>query len=120
MRVRRLAWLGVPTAEYDATVAFFERVLGLRVEFRSETSTELSTETDDRVQVFAPGDRYSEVFGGRPVGLFEVDDVRSAARELDEAGVELLGELESDGRWTWINVRGPDGNVYELGSREAG
>jgi predicted enzyme related to lactoylglutathione lyase len=117
VRVRRLAWLGVPTTEYHATVAFFQQVLGLKIELRTETSTELSTELDDRVQVFAPDDPYYDRFGGRPVALFEVEDVRSALRELEQTGVELLGDLESDGRWTWINVRGPDGNVYELASR---
>jgi hypothetical protein len=57
MRVLRLAWLGVPTEEYDAMVGCFENVLGLQVEFRTSTSTELSTEADDRVQLFGPGDR---------------------------------------------------------------
>jgi predicted enzyme related to lactoylglutathione lyase len=120
MRVLRLAWLGVPTAEYEAMVAFFERVLGMTVEFRTATSTELSTVSDDRVQVFGPDDRYYELFrrhAAGPVALFEVDDVREAAIQLERAGVELLGPLESDDRWTWVDVRAPDGSVYELASR---
>jgi catechol 2,3-dioxygenase-like lactoylglutathione lyase family enzyme len=123
MRVLRLAWLGVPTEEYDAMVGFFENVLGLRVEFRSSTSTELSAANDDRVQLFGPGDRYHDFFrrhSAGPVALFEVDDVHEAARELEAAGVELLGGPESDERWTWINFRAPDGHVYELASRSAG
>jgi catechol 2,3-dioxygenase-like lactoylglutathione lyase family enzyme len=123
MRVLRLAWLGVPTPEYDATVGFFENVLGMKVEFRSSTTTELSAANDDRVQVFGPGDRYFDFFRAHspgPVALFEVDDVHAAAGELEAAGVELLGPLESDERWTWVNVRAPDGQVYELASRTAG
>jgi hypothetical protein len=51
------------------------------------------------------------------VALFEVDEVHDAARELEGVGVELLGPLESDEFWTWVDVRAPDGSVYELASR---
>jgi len=120
MRVLRLAWLGVPTAEYSAMVSFFEDVLGMTVEFRTATSTELSTESDDRVQVFGPDDPYYVRFrrnASGPVALFEVEDVNEAARELEGTGVECLGPLESDEHWTWVDVRAPDGSVYELASR---
>jgi predicted enzyme related to lactoylglutathione lyase len=120
VRVLRLAWLGVPTAEYAAMVDFFENVFGMTVEFRTATSTELSTESDDRVQVFGPSDPYYERFRRNalgPVALFEVDDVHNAARELEGAGVQLLGPLQSDEQWMWVDVRAPDGSIYELASR---
>jgi hypothetical protein len=40
--------------------------------------------------------------------------------ELDRAGCALIGEIESDGRWEWLNFRAPDGNLYELASRTRG
>jgi catechol 2,3-dioxygenase-like lactoylglutathione lyase family enzyme len=116
MRVLRLAWLGVPTNEYDATLRLFRDVLGMPVEFEEATTVELSTESDDRVQLFAPGDPHHERFDAA-VALFEVDDAAAARAELDEAGVELVGEPESDSRWTWFHFRTPDGNLYSLGSR---
>jgi hypothetical protein len=68
----------------------------------------------------APGDPYFEFFTENtagPVPLFEVDDVHGARTELVEAGVEIVGEMGRDSRWEWLHFRGPDGNLYELGSR---
>jgi catechol 2,3-dioxygenase-like lactoylglutathione lyase family enzyme len=116
MRVLRLAWLGIPATEYEAMIRLFRDVMGLSVEFDEPQTTELSTEGGDRVQLFAPGHRYYELFS-RPVALFEVDDVHEARAELEQAGIELVGETESDANWTWVNFRAPDGNLYELASR---
>jgi catechol 2,3-dioxygenase-like lactoylglutathione lyase family enzyme len=111
-----LVWVGVPARSYDETVRLFRDVLGLRVDLEEEATTELSLPDGARVQVFAPGHPYHELFD-RPVPLFEVDDVRAARRRLEHAGIELLGSIESDAAWEWFNFRGPDGNLYELGSR---
>jgi hypothetical protein len=51
------------------------------------------------------------------VPLFEVDDVHSARRELEAAGIAIIGATEHDSEWEWIHVRAPDGNLYELASR---
>ena len=120
MRVLRLAWLGVPTTEYDLMLRLLRDVLGMTVEFEEPATTELSTEVGDRVQLFAPGHRYYELFRANatgPVALFEVDDVHAARAELEVAGIELVGEPKSDSTWTWVNFRAPDGNLYELASR---
>jgi catechol 2,3-dioxygenase-like lactoylglutathione lyase family enzyme len=122
VRVKRLCWLGVGTAEYERMVAFLRDVLGMRVEFERVTTTELSLPSDDRVQVFGPGDPYYELFERHapgPVALFEVDDVHAARRELEEAGIELVGPIEGDDAWEWTNFVAPDGNLYELASRRA-
>jgi predicted enzyme related to lactoylglutathione lyase len=121
MKVLRLCWLGVPTDEYESTVRFLRDVMRMHVEFEHPTTTELSLPSGDRVQVFAPGDRYFEFFreqaGGRPVALFEVEDVNVARAELIAAGVEVVGPIERDGTWAWLHFRGPDGNLYELASQ---
>jgi hypothetical protein len=45
-----------------------------------------------------------------------VDDLPGAVRELEAAGVELLGgQVDEDGVG-WRHFRAPDGNVYELTS----
>jgi catechol 2,3-dioxygenase-like lactoylglutathione lyase family enzyme len=117
VRLRRLCWLGLQTARYEETVALFRDVLGLRVEFATPTTTELSLENGDRVQVFGPGDPYHGFLAEHatgPVALFEVDGVHEARAQLEAAGVEIVGPLAHDDAWEWIHFRGPDGNLYEL------
>ncbi len=120
MEVKNVRWVGIRTDRYDEMVAFLRDVLGLRTSFEEPTTTELETTEGDRIQVMAPGDRYYELFGehaGGPVPLLEVDDVHGARRELEAAGIEIVGPTERDGNWEWIHVRAPDGNLYELASR---
>jgi catechol 2,3-dioxygenase-like lactoylglutathione lyase family enzyme len=120
MKVLGIRWVGVRADGYDAMVGFLRDVLGLQVAFEEDATAELSLANDDRVQVFGPGHRYYELFGacgGGPVPLFEVDDLEAARAELVAAGIEVIGEIERDGSWQWLNFRGPDGKLYELASR---
>jgi catechol 2,3-dioxygenase-like lactoylglutathione lyase family enzyme len=92
-------------------------VMGLTVEFEEPTTIELSLPSGDRVQVFAPGDRYFDFFrreSSGPVALFEVDDIHAAYAALTAAGIEIVGTLERDSNWEWLHFRAPDGNLYEL------
>jgi len=122
MQVRRLCWLGVrvDAEAYGPMVGLLRDVLGMRVEFAEAATAELSLPSGDRVQVFAPGHPCFDLFRREargPVALFEVDDVQAARAELVAAGVDLVGEIEHDREWEWLNFRGPDGNLYELASR---
>jgi catechol 2,3-dioxygenase-like lactoylglutathione lyase family enzyme len=122
VRVRRIAWIGVRTNAYDATVWFLRDVLGLRLAFQEPTTAELMLPNDDRTQVFGPGHRYYEFYGEHAVGpvvLFEVDDVEGARAELAAAGIELIGPTDSDDSWSWVHARAPDGNLYSFASRRA-
>jgi hypothetical protein len=74
------------------------------------------------VQVFAPGNRFYERFGGEaagPVALFEVEDLHAARDKLEAAGVELLGPVERDANWEWLHFRAPDGRIYDLAARRS-
>jgi hypothetical protein len=116
MRLQALRWVGITTDRPDAMIGFLRDVLGLHVEFEESTTTELSLPIGDRVQVFAPGDTYHDRYRSQDVvPLFELDDLRAARRELEEAGLEV-GELDSDASWEWIDVRAPDGRLYILGA----
>ena len=120
MEVRNLRWVGVPTRQYDAMVAFLRDVMRLEINFQDPTTIEFRTAEGDEIQLMAPGDPYFEFFtenAAGPVPLFEVDNVHRARAELVEAGVELVGEMGQDSRWEWLHFRAPDGNLYELGSR---
>lgn len=123
MEVRNIRWVGTPARNYDAMVAFTRDVLGLRVNFQEPTTVEFSTVEGDEIQIMAPGDPYYDFFTEHatgPVPLFEVDDVHLARRELEEAGIEVIGTTGRDSRWEWIHFRAPDGNLYELASRLPG
>jgi catechol 2,3-dioxygenase-like lactoylglutathione lyase family enzyme len=120
VNVLGLVWLGIAADRCEESLRLFRDVLGLKVEFEEEATSELSLPDGSRVQVFAPGHRYHDFFGTEasgPVPLFEVDDLREARRRLQEAGVELVGAVENDDAWEWFTFRAPDGNLYELGSR---
>ena len=123
MEVRNIRWVGVPARNYDAMVAFTREVLGLRVNFEEPTTVEFSTVEGDEIQIMASGDAYYDFFTDHaigPVPLFEVDDVHLARRELEEAGIEVIGDSGRDSQWEWIHFRAPDGNLYELASRLLG
>jgi catechol 2,3-dioxygenase-like lactoylglutathione lyase family enzyme len=120
MEVRNIRWVGIPAQNYEAMVVFLQEVLGLRVNFREETTVEFSTSEGDQIQVMAPGDVYFDFFTANaagPVPLFEVDDVHRARGELEASGAEVIGATERDTNWEWIHFRAPDGNLYELASR---
>jgi catechol 2,3-dioxygenase-like lactoylglutathione lyase family enzyme len=120
VNVRNVRWVGIPTDEYESMVGFFRDVLGLRVGFEDPTTIEFETSERDQIQLMAPGDRYYDFFRAHaagPVPLFEVDDVSEARRELEVAGVEIVGASERDSSWEWIHVRAPDGTLFELASR---
>ncbi|HJQ73998.1 MAG TPA: VOC family protein [Gaiellaceae bacterium] len=112
---RNLRWLGISVTDRPPAEAFLRDVLGMRVLFADDGSTELETSEGDRVQLFGPTSRYFGR-GQRPIPLFEVDDARAAREELAGKGVEV-GPLESDAAWEWFDVDGPEGLAIELGSR---
>jgi catechol 2,3-dioxygenase-like lactoylglutathione lyase family enzyme len=120
VRVRRIAWVGVRTDAYEATVGFLRDVVGLRPAFQEPATAELALPDDDRIQVFGPGHRYYDFYAEHatgPIVLFEVDDLAGARAELAAAGIQLVGPVDSDSGWSWVHARGPDGNLYAFASR---
>ena len=120
--MKNVRWVGIRTDRYAEMISFLRDVLGLRTNFEEATTVEFETSEGDEIQVMAPGDPYYDFFGEHaqgPVPLFEVDDVHAARRELEAAGIEIVGATERDSVWEWIHVRAPDGNLYELASRRA-
>jgi catechol 2,3-dioxygenase-like lactoylglutathione lyase family enzyme len=82
MRIKGLAWLGIPADDYPAAVQFFTQTLGLEVAFDEAGTMELSAENDDRIQLFGPGHRHFEFYrsrGASMVPLFEVDKAPGSA-----------------------------------------
>jgi len=117
MKALRLAWLGIRSDDYDATVGLFRDVLGLDVVFEEERTIELELPAGERVQVFAPGHAYHDRFSGNPlVPLVEVDDLPAAEARVREAGAEIV-RRGSDSAWEWLELRAGDGHLYSVGAR---
>ena len=120
MRVTRIGWAGTRTSEYSAMVAFLQTVLGLTTSQEASDFAAFQLPEGGTFEVFGPADQDHEHFSTGPVvGFvvgFVVEDLTAAVRELEAAGVELLGGQMDERGGGWRHFRAPDGNVYELTS----
>ena len=126
MRVRRIGFLGVRTDRVAETTAFFREVVGLRTVATAEarTVTQLPTGALDFVEVFADDFRDARLIPDETEGVFVafiVEDLEEARGEVEEAGLEVVGdtvwaeEAFSNPNYAgtgWFFVRGPDSNTY--------
>ena len=97
-------------------VAFLQAVLGLTTSQQEADFAAFPLPEGGTFEVFGPGDQDHEHFSTGPVVGFVVDDLTGAVRELEAAGVELLGGQMDERGGGWRHFRAPDGNVYELTS----
>jgi predicted enzyme related to lactoylglutathione lyase len=116
MRVKRIGWAGTRTSEYPAMVAFLQAVLGLTTSQEGVDFAAFELPEGGTFEVFGPRDQDHAHFSTGPVVGFVVDDLPAAVRELEAAGVELLGGQVDERGGGWRHFRAPDGNVYELTS----
>jgi hypothetical protein len=122
MRVKGLAWPGIPAGDHAAAVRFFGENLGLEVALDAGNTVELAAGNGDRIQLSGPGHRSFEFYrshGASTVPLPEVDAPDQASAEPARGGADLPGQPESDGTWTWLTFRAPDGNIHSLGAHMA-
>jgi glyoxylase I family protein len=118
MKLSAFVWLGTRTDRYREMVNFLQDTLGFEIDHSDEQVTALTLPNGDRFEVFSTSEPDHEYFTTGPVGGFAVDDVDGARRELQAAGVELIGEVESEGDYAWQHFRAPDGNIYEITGRK--
>jgi catechol 2,3-dioxygenase-like lactoylglutathione lyase family enzyme len=116
MEVRRIAWLGVRTERADAMVEFLQNTLGLALEHAEGGQWVFSLPDGAKAEVFSSDSPHNAHFESGPVAGFYVDDVRLAAGELREAGIEIVHGpvVDEEGDAAWVHFRAPDGNLYEL------
>ena len=115
MKAEGLVWLGTRTRKFDDTVRFFGDTLGLRREHSEPDFAVFKLPNGDTVEVFGPGDKDHEHFATGPVAGFQVDDVREARADLEEAGITFVGPVhEADDDGSWSHFTAPDGNIYEI------
>ncbi|HKX91058.1 MAG TPA: VOC family protein [Sphingomicrobium sp.] len=113
MKVRGFAWAGLATDNFDRSLRFFTKVLGLPVETLGEDLAILTVGPGQQLEIFG-GDNPGRLLNVTPTIAFEVEDFAAAREELVSAGVELVGDV---GRWNgyeWQYFRSPDGHLFEI------
>ena len=115
MQVKGIIWVGSVAEDLNATAAFFAQHLGMTITDEVPGFTRLAIQNGDRVELFGPNSVEHDHLDTGPVAGFWVEDIEEAQRELQNAGVDGVTELEhgSDGH-RWFYFQAPDGRFYEL------
>lgn len=118
MRIKGISWVGVKTDEFATLGSFCKSVLGLPVLLERPDFLVFRMPDGDQLELFGPKAEHppAQFANNRVVCGFLVDDIDGARRELEQAGIELIGtpERNSKSGYAWQHFRGPDGLVYEL------
>lgn len=112
--------MNLPVADVEAAAAFYERVMGFRVESRNDVPYKSAVLVRDDIKIGLAEN------GGDPTQdgcAFRVDDVEAAAAEFKSKGLQkeisdLKMERRDDGsEWKVFFVVAPDGLCYWFGQR---
>src|SRR5436190_19653197 len=120
--ITHLKFVGIPTRDQDAALAFYTGKLGFKVITDqpmgpSQRWIELRVGTSDsRVVLFTP-DGHEDRIGSFFNGAFACDDVHYAYEKLKERGVEFEEEPQKQPWGTYAIFKDPDGNRFVLGSK---
>ncbi len=115
--IRSLIWMGIRTDKFRDTVAFYRDVMGL-VRLREEADVAwFSLANGVELHIYGPSDKDHLFFGPGPVVGFEVGDFWLIRAHMVEAGTEFIGPVQENETRIWNHFRGPDGNIYEIMSK---
>ncbi|MGI9592457.1 MAG: VOC family protein, partial [Myxococcota bacterium] len=115
-RTHGLTHISLSVADPEASLAFYQRLLGVREYFRDERA----------IQVLGPGPHDVLVFERRPghgvrggidhfgFRLTRPEDVEEARREAEAAGGKILRQGEHAPGEPYLYVADPDGNEIEI------
>ena len=113
------AQITVAPEDVDATLAFYETVIGLRRIPKSNSRTGGWFEIGEHqlhVGAEKTTNRELNLASKRHV-CFRVDDLDDAERKLRGAGVEIIADTDPAPGWRRFYVRDPGGNRVEIGAR---
>jgi len=116
--ITKLDFVGVPATDAERLHDFYVKTLGLRSDSAKTKSEFWVGET-----CFGIWEPESQGFEFKPQNLahiaLHVDDVAAAKAELEEKGVEFLGEVMDTGVCHMALFKDPDGNDLMLHNRYA-
>jgi catechol 2,3-dioxygenase-like lactoylglutathione lyase family enzyme len=115
--IRKVDSVGIPSSNTERSRAFYVETLGLRPDERSGNEFWIG---ETCFGIWEPA-RMGMEFQPQPNGivLLHVEDVAAARAELEEKGVEFLGDTFDTGVCRMANFADPDGNVLVLHRRYA-
>jgi catechol 2,3-dioxygenase-like lactoylglutathione lyase family enzyme len=121
VKVKGIASVGVCTADWDRTVAFYRDVLGFSIRSEGLLSVaqsavrcaELALSDGDFVEIFDEDLPERDLFAATVVG-FLVEDVAAARSEMAGKGVPFIGLVYRGVNWEWSYFRSPEGHVYQI------
>jgi catechol 2,3-dioxygenase-like lactoylglutathione lyase family enzyme len=113
MRVLGYTWAGVRTADLKPAASFFGDVLGFSSIHEGNGMVQFELPSGQLFEVFGSESRYYPLHAC-PVLAFQVEDVRTARKELESRSVEFVTDVEGNESQAWTYFRGPDGYLYEL------
>jgi catechol 2,3-dioxygenase-like lactoylglutathione lyase family enzyme len=116
MHVEQVDFVSVPTRDVERAVAFYRDVLGLP----ASPYAAGEVETPNVTLSFWNPERDGEEFVANAAGFaIRVADVAAARTELEEKGVEFIGETYDSGVCQMGFFKDPDGNTVILHRRYA-
>ncbi len=122
MKVYGMGWVGSRTSNFEQMREFVADKLGLTMTVDQKNAVVFSFADGTAFEVFKPVDTDHSFFDHPVPGLI-VDDVYEVRAELEDRGVDFIGEVHKgvEDSWgtAWSHFRAPDGNIYALISRPA-
>jgi predicted enzyme related to lactoylglutathione lyase len=117
---QRVDFVAVPTRDRDRAETFYGETLGLQKNPLS-TDTWIEFETGNLTLALVEPEKHGIPFAPLPFGAIaiRVPDVAEARRKLEEAGVELKGEIWDSGVCNGAAFEDPEGNGLLLHHRYA-
>ena len=115
--IEKLDFIGVPSRDAERSRAFYVETLGLRPDSKSDYEFWVG---DTCFGIWEPekmGFEFAPSRNAHPA--LHVDDVAASRKELEEKGVEFLGETFDTGVCHMALFRDPDGNDLMLHHRYA-
>lgn len=117
---QRIDFVAVPTRDRERAERFYSETLGLEKNPNS-TGTWVEFETGNVTLALVEPEKLGLEFDPLPFGALaiRVPDVAAARRALEDAGVELGGEIWDSGVCNGAAFRDPDGNGLLIHHRYA-
>jgi predicted enzyme related to lactoylglutathione lyase len=117
MEISKLDFVGVPSTDADRSREFYVETLGLRQDPKSEYEFWVG---DTCFGIWEPAKQGIEFEPSKNAhSALHVEDVESARKELEDKGVQFLGETFDTGVCHMALFTDPDGNDLMLHHRYA-